>query len=248
MIKSRRKFLSQLSIAGLSLSALPETFAGQAEKNDPQGFTFLFQGDSITDGNRTRNKDWNHILGHGFMYLIASKLYFENTDKNLLFINRGVSGNKITDLEKRWLPDTLDLKPNVLSILVGVNDAHSVVRNQNPENEQVFEESYRRILKQSLAQNPDLILILCEPFVLPVGNVNNDIDLWYTEIKKRQQIVKKLALEFKTLFIPFQSVFDKACEKAPADFWSWDGIHPMPAGHELMAREWIRIVGKKINF
>lgn len=248
MKNSRRAFISKLGQGGLMLAAQP-SLDGLAlqDKIDPKNFTMLFQGDSITDGNRTRNNDWNHILGHGYMYLIASRLWFDKPEAGYNFINRGISGNKVSDLAKRWQTDTLDLKPNLLSILVGVNDTHSVIRNQNPESAEVFEETYRNLLTETKKNLPDVVLVLCEPFILPVGMVNQSSDLWYAEIKKRQAIVKKLANEFQTIFVPFQQCFDKATEKTPANFWCWDGIHPMPAGHELMARTWIEEVSKKVN-
>jgi lysophospholipase L1-like esterase len=250
MKQSRRTFIAKLgqgSVTAAVVSPMTLEGLGSPTKIDSTNFTFLFQGDSITDGNRTRNNDWNHILGHGYMYLIASKLWFDNTESGYKFLNRGISGNKVTDLAKRWQTDTLDLKPNVLSILVGVNDAHSVIRNQNPESAELFEETYRKLLTETKQSLPEVIFVLCEPFILPVGKVNDNTELWYGEIRKRQAIVKKLASEFQAIFVPFQKHFDEATEKAPADFWCWDGIHPMPVGHELMARIWIKEVSKKIK-
>jgi lysophospholipase L1-like esterase len=250
MKQSRRTFITKLSKGSAAAAVVsPLTFEalGNPTKIDPANFTFLFQGDSITDGNRTRNNDWNHILGHGYMYLIASRLWFDKTEAGYKFLNRGISGNKVTDLAKRWQTDTLDLKPNVLSILVGVNDAHSVVRDQNPESAALFEETYRKLLTDTKQSLHDVVLVLCEPFILPVGKVKNNVELWNEEIQKRQIVVKRLASEFQAIFVPFQKYFDEATEKAPADFWCWDGIHPMPVGHELMARVWIKEVSKKLK-
>ncbi|RDC64004.1 GDSL-type esterase/lipase family protein [Adhaeribacter pallidiroseus] len=122
----RRYFLKKCS----TLSALASIAPGLApamsllETTTMAGddFTFLFQGDSITEGNRTRNTDWNHVMGHGYAYIIAGKLGYAYPAKNFHFINRGISGNKITDLAARWQTDTLDLKPNLLSMLIGIND------------------------------------------------------------------------------------------------------------------------------
>ncbi len=92
------------------------------------------------------------------------------------------------------------------------------------------------------------MLVLCEPFILPVGKVKDKYEIYQTEIKKRQVIVRQLATEFSAVYVPFQNAFDKALSKAPADYWIWDGIHPMPAGHELMAIEWMNAVSKRIKF
>ena len=84
------------------------------------GARILFQGDSITDGNRGRNADPNHILGHGYAFIIAAKYGAAFAALNLDFMNRGVSGNTVLALQKRWAKDTIELKPDVLSILVGI--------------------------------------------------------------------------------------------------------------------------------
>lgn len=251
MKETRRSFIKNISQKGITLAVTPQLFLKDSDienRIEGKNLTFLFQGDSITDGNRTRNNDWNHILGHGFMYLIASRLWFEKPEAGYKFLNRGISGHKITDLEKRWETDTLALKPDVLSILVGINDAHSMVRNQNPESVETFEETYRRVLTDTKKALPNVVLILCEPFVLPVGMVNQNAELWFSEVKKRQAVVRKLASEFGAIHIPFQEHFNKVVKKVSAEFWCWDGIHPMPVGHELMARTWIKEVGKKIKF
>ena len=87
-----------------------------------------------------------------------------------------------------------------------------------------------------------------EPFILPVGKIKQRWDEFSVEIIKRQAIAKQLSVEFNAIFIPYQEAFDKAINNAPADYWIWDGIHPMPAGHELMAREWIKQVSKKLRW
>jgi lysophospholipase L1-like esterase len=104
------------------------------------------------------------------------------------------------------------------------------------------------LLQQTKQQLPDVQLVLCEPFVLPVGKARDKWEVWSTEVKKRQEVVQHLSEEYNAILVPFQSAFDKALSKAPADYWIWDGIHPMPAGHELMAREWMHRVSKKLKF
>jgi lysophospholipase L1-like esterase len=209
----------------------------------------LFQGDSITDGNRGRDTDPNHILGHGYAFSIASRLGADHPEKGYNFINRGISANKIIDLKARWKTDTLDLKPNVLSILIGVNDASSVVVNWEPIiSVEKYEVVYRELLELTKTQFPNILFVLCEPFILKVGNVKANWDAYHDDVIRRQAVVAKLALEYNAVFVGFQQVFDKACEKAPADYWLWDGVHPTVAGHELLAREWIKSVESIITF
>lgn len=247
---TRRKFITHLSLAGIASVALPtlgmaSLTQASHQMDDAALFTILFQGDSITDGNRGRSTDPNHIMGHGYAFSIASRLGAEYPDRNLLFINKGISGNTVTDLSNRWKDDTLDLKPNVLSILVGVNDVYFRLKN-NDTSADNFGSVYKSLLDQTRAQFPDVLFVLGEPFVLPVGMVKENMDRWASEIEYRQRIVKKLAKDYNAVFVGFQHVFTKACEKAPASYWIWDGIHPTVAGHELMAREWIDQVSKRL--
>lgn len=248
----RRSFIK--SVVGIgAMAALPKSFAGTlAEVNvnvgkTGAGYNVLFQGDSITDGNRTRNNDWNHVMGHGFAYLIASKLWYDYPARGYHFYNRGISGNKVTDLAARWQMDTIDLKPDLLNILIGINDTAAFIGGDQNFAVEKFEENYHALLQQTRDKLPAVQLVLCEPFILPVGNIKTHWDKYLPQVQQRQLIVKKLAEEFNAVHVPFQKSFDEALSKAPADYWIWDGIHPMPAGHELMARAWIKEVHRKVK-
>ena len=189
----------------------------------------LFQGDSITDGNRGRTADPNHILGHGYVFITAARHGAAFPDRKLDFMNRGVSGNTVLDLEKRWHADTLDLKPDVLSILIGVNDScRGVPLDQ-------YEQVYDRLIIAAKTANPKLKLVLCEPFLAAKGDPNDDIH-------KRGAIVARLAQKHGAALVHFQRVFDEAAKHAPADYWIWDNVHPTYRGHQLMADEWERVV------
>ncbi len=142
----------------------------------------------------------------------------------------------------------MDIVPDLLSILIGVYGANSVIDNRNIETIAVFEETLRTLLTQTKEQLPKIKIVLCEPFILPVGRVKNNWGEWYAEIEKRQQVVKKIATDFNTIHVSLQEEFNNACKKAPAEYWIWDGIHPMPAGHELIARKWINTVKKELHF
>ena len=209
----------------------------------------LFQGDSITDGNRGRNTDPNHIMGHGYAFSIASRLGADYPEKKYQFYNRGISGNKVNDLAKRWQVETLDLKPDVLSILVGVNDSGSVVFKREPIiTIEKYEAIYQSLLDETRSTFPDIVFVLSEPFILKVGKVKENWEAYQSDVEKRQDVVRRLASKYNAIFVGFQEVFDKACAKAPADYWIWDGVHPTVAGHELMAREWLKQVEKRIKF
>lgn len=252
---SRRNFIKGITLTGVAAACLPQmnVFAGTNEGSNKikakNGAVILFQGDSITDGNRGRDNDPNHIMGHGYAFSIASRIGADYPEKKFVFCNRGISGNKVVDLEKRWQAETIDLKPDVLSVLVGVNDSTSVITNWEPVvSLEKFEEVYDRLLEQTKSVFPDILFVLCEPFILKGSRVNDNWEAFQKDIKQRQKIVQQLAEKYDAVFVGFQDVFDKACERAPFDYWIWDGVHPTVPGHELMAREWIKQVEKRIVF
>jgi lysophospholipase L1-like esterase len=205
----------------------------------------LFQGDSITDADRARdNQNANDPagLGRGYAFYAAGLLHEALPGGKLAVHNHGIGGNRVTDLQQRWQIDTLDVKPNVLSVLIGVNDTWHGAGSGMPENGvplDRYELVYRQILIEAKDHLPGLKLVLCEPFILRCGAVN---DLWFPEFTKRREMVKKLAHEFGAVFVPFQSVFDKAQGRGPPEVWAADGVHPTLAGHMLLAKTWFEIV------
>ncbi|MCX6908420.1 MAG: SGNH/GDSL hydrolase family protein [Verrucomicrobia bacterium] len=218
-----------ISLSSLCLASLASPRAAEPIAVFTSGARILFQGDSITDGNRGRSADPNHILGHGYVFIIAARHGAAFPDAKLDFMNRGVSGNTVLDLEKRWQKDALDLKPDVLSILIGVNDNGKGVP-LDP-----YEQVYDKLISEAKAANPKLKLVLGEPFVKPTGKVNDGI-------RKRQEIVARLAKKHGAALVRYQRVFDEAAKRAPADYWVWDSVHPTYRGHQLMADEWERVV------
>lgn len=204
----------------------------------------LFQGDSITDGNRGRDADPNHILGHGYAFWIAAELGLKLAAKQPEFMNRGISGNRVSDLEARWQEDAIELKPDTLSILVGVNDILMSIAEPGGFDPIGYEQGYRRLLEQTRNDLPEAKLILCEPFILPGGHTDSDWQAWRTAADACSGAVQRLAEQFGALFVPLQDAFDNACQTAPASYWIWDGVHPTTAGHGLLAKRWLDTVQK----
>ncbi len=196
----------------------------------------LFQGDSITDGNRGRSSDLNHILGHGYQYIIACKYGALLAERNLTFINRGVSGNKVSDLLLRWQKDINELNPDILSILIGVNDLNSGV---SPEQ---FEQEYDELLSKTVSALPKVKLVLGEPFGLPTGAKKANWEKYQAQLAAYQAVVNKLGEKYHAPVVHYQKVFEDAVKRVHAEYWIWDGVHPTFSGHQLMADEWIRTV------
>ena len=203
----------------------------------------LFQGDSITDTSRDRDAARTNIgLGQGYALFIAAQLRAEWPKAGLQFLNRGISGNRIVDLYARIKSDTINLKPNLLSVLIGVNDTWHEFDSHNGVAVPKYERLFRDFLTEVRAALPDIKLVLCEPFVLPCGVVTPE---WITEMDQRRIVVKKLAGEFHTKFVPFQAMFNEAVKQAPPEYWAADGVHPTAAGHMRMAQTWIKEVEGK---
>jgi lysophospholipase L1-like esterase len=203
----------------------------------------LFQGDSITDKGRSRTQTGPNTpesLGSGYVFLCASDLLARFPSHNLKVLSRGISGDKIPTLLARWQTDALDLKPHVLSLMVGVNDTgHRFVPGMHGVPVPDYEKGYRKLLDWTKATLPAVRLVLCEPFTLPCGSVN---DQWEPEMTQRRAIVKQLAKDYAAVFVPFQSAFDAASRATGPRHWCDDGIHPTMAGHGLMARTWLQAV------
>ncbi|MNW39236.1 GDSL-like Lipase/Acylhydrolase [compost metagenome] len=197
----------------------------------------LFQGDSITDWGR--NREDGASLGVGYSLMVASRLGHLYPEKNITFLNRGIGGNRTIDLQKRWDKDCLELKPNVLSIMIGINDTwRRFDNNENTPVEQ-YEARYRDLLQRA-TDKLDVKLVMMEPFVLPVPE---DRKLWRADLDPKIHVVRELAREFGAVLVPLDGLFAEASTKADPAFWALDGVHPSPAGHGLIAEAWLKAVG-----
>jgi lysophospholipase L1-like esterase len=207
--------------------------------------TILFQGDSITDAGRSRfSSGANSPEGMGFGYprLVMEMFTDRYPDRPVQFYNRGVSGNRIQDLASRWQQDTLNLHPDLISVLIGVNDTWNYLSLGLGSSPEGFQRIYRQLLMASQEKLPGVIFVLCEPFLLLTGEVNEE---WQEDIVKRQRHVCDLAEEFKAIFVPFQSVLDDAVSQGvPKGQLLDDGVHPTQRGHRLLADCWLsHVVG-----
>lgn len=228
--------MKRIAAALLALVAL----SANAQTPDaifPKNSRVLFQGDSITDGNRGRSADPNHILGHGYAFIIAARHGAAFPADGLEFFNRGVSGHTVQNLRDRWQKDTLDLKPDVLSILIGVNDAGKGVAPAD------YEKMYDQLLADTKAALPNIQLVICEPFTLPVGKMIENTNR-AALVKELRTIAASLAKKHNATFVPFQTALDEATQRAPADYWVWDGVHPTYSGHQILADAWERAISK----
>lgn len=205
----------------------------------------MLQGDSITDAGRDKaNNDANSsgMLGGGYSLFIAGGLLAKHADKQLKIYNRGISGNKVYQLRDRWEPECLGFMPDVLSILIGVNDYWHTLTGSYKGTAAIYENDYRALLKYTKEKLPNIQFVICEPFALRGGSAIDE-SKWFPMFDEYRRIAKKLATEFNAVFVPFQAGFDEAMKQAPARYWSGDGVHPDIPGRQLMANMWLEATG-----
>ena len=213
----------------------------------------VFFGDSITDMIRDRNcsdRFQPYGYGEGFPMFVAGSLYGEDP-LGYEIINKGNGGDRIVDLYARVKKDVWNLKPDVLSILIGINDVWHKLINDNGVELSRFEKVYRTLIEDTLNVLPNVKIILCEPFFLK-GEATEDNSAYpdakktFREVYDYAKTVERLAEEYGLIFIPLQKVFDKQAEKFSSRAYLYDGVHPSPAGAKLIADEWIATFKKKI--
>ncbi len=195
----------------------------------------LFQGDSITDAGRSRVID--RQLGNGYPSHVKKLLKKDFPELNVKVINRGISGNRAVDLVNRWEEDCIALKPDYVSILIGVNDTWRKYDANDETTAVIFKERLRKIINDTLKKTSAQIVLL-NPFLL---DVNESISRMREDLCLKQKAVLETANEFGTKFIDLDEIFKNASKDFPSSRFSGDGVHPTQAGHELIAKEWINI-------
>ena len=207
--------------------------------------TFLFQGDSITDANRDDEEQINAGLGCGYAFFLASEFEKNNKDK-IKFINRGKSGDRITDVYARIKEDIINLKPDYMSILIGVNDvSHELTMNcgVSPKKFRMIYEMLIDEIKESL---PEIKIIILEPFILKgvcTEKLWNDFN---SEVRKMAEISKQIAEKYDFDFVQLQNRFDELSADGNTGYWTADGIHPTIEGHHIIKEELQKVIEKYI--
>jgi lysophospholipase L1-like esterase len=248
---SRRDFLKSTSLASAGLLTIPQivsaAFSSEGSKKKRveinKDDVILFQGDSITDAGR--KKDDSSInaaaaLGSGYAMIAASDILYKYAEKNVKIYNRGISGNKVYQLAERWDKDCLDLKPNVLSILIGVNDFWHKILGKYDGTIETYRNDFKALLDRTKQKLPGVRLIIGEPYA--VKGIKAVDEKWYPEFNEYRAAAKEIAQLYDAVFIPYQAIYDKAQKEAPGVYWTGDGVHPTLAGANLMAHAWMEAV------
>ena len=195
---------------------------------------FLFQGDSITDAERKREDDNNY--GFGYPNLFAAEIG-KAFPGEYDFVNRGISGNRIVDVYARIKRDIINLKPDYMSILIGVNDVWHEIGDENGVAPEKFEKIYSMLIEEIKEALPNIKIIILEPFVLTGTATEHAIDRFKKGLDLNAQASKRIAEKYNLKFVPLQDKFDEACKKAEPSYWLADGVHPTAAGHAIIKDE-----------
>jgi lysophospholipase L1-like esterase len=205
----------------------------------------LFQGDSITDSGRdvrvVKTANNPSGLGHGYVLMAVARLMAEYPTCGLQFYNRGISGHKVFQLANRWKKDCLDLAPDVLSILIGVNDFWHTMDGGYTGSLDMYEQDYRALIDRTRDRLPQIRLIICEPFMLPCHEVDQ---LSMQQFAYYREAVQRVAVHANAVFVPFQSVMDQACQNTPPALLAPDGVHPTLGACHLLANAWVDTVAQ----
>lgn len=206
--------------------------------------TILFQGDSITDWGRNREQQLPNLdFGRGYVSMAAARILYDHPGKYTIY-NRGIGGHRVVDLYARWKIDALNLKPDFISILIGVNDVWHEVDRQNGVEPERFEMVYRMMLEWTCQVLPGVKFLIMEPFALESDVVTPQ---FRADVEVRAAIAKKIAAEFDAIFLPLQDKLDAAAKLAPNAYWLQDGVHPAPAGAQLIADAWLEAAEDYLN-
>lgn len=243
---NRRDFLRNATLAAFASTGIPAIVEAANPQpilmaDGPEGaLTILFQGDSITDAGRDKGSYYANNaagMGQGYVHHTVTQLLGTMPQRQLRCYNRGISGHKVFQLADRWNDDCIQLRPDVLSILIGVNDYWHTLSGGYAGTVQTYEADYRKLLERTKKELPTTRLIICEPFAVAGGTAINEK---WKDFEGYRVVAKTLAKEFGAAFVPFQAVFDEALKIAPASYWCPDGVHPSLAGAWLMKEAWLK--------
>ena len=206
--------------------------------------TILFQGDSITDVGRIRQDPAD--LGAGYPRFVDGRLGLVASGRYRV-LNRGISGDRVVDIYARIKADILNLKPDYLSILVGVNDVWHELDAHNGVSAPKFRKIYGMLLEEIRQALPDTQILLLEPFVLR-GTATAEHYPWFRqEVTARAAAVAELAREYGLPLLTLQADLDALEKTAPEGWWLYDGVHPTAHFHQYLADKWLALFREKME-
>lgn len=209
-----------------------------------QGSTLLMMGDSITDCERARPLGEGKSpggWGAGYVSFINALLGAGHPEQRIRVINMGNSGDTVLHLQRRWQTDVLDLAPDWLSVMIGINDVWRQYDQPLHPDTHVSITQYEETLDALLTRTRPALkgLVLIGPYVLE----RDRQDPWRAQSDAYTQVVKQAAARHQALFVDSQAALDPLLQHQHATALAWDRIHLMPAGHAVLARQFLKAIG-----
>lgn len=208
--------------------------------------TILFQGDSITDAFRSRD---DFHSGIGYPNFVEGSLGLDMPGE-YKFYNRGISGNRIVDLYARIKIDAINLAPDYMSILIGVNDVWHEFNSKNGVDDEKFFKIYCMYIEEIKEALPDIKIMILEPFVAPGDSLlsvcdGKNMPAFKAEVAKRAVSARRVADKYDLAFVPLQNSLNEMSKKVDDLFYyTRDGVHPTSVFHAFIAREWLKAFDK----
>lgn len=202
--------------------------------------SIVFIGDSITDAER--DQPAYAPLGRGYVHFVGNTLLAKYPQLNLDIVNTGVGGDTIGDMQRRWARDCLFHRPNILSVMIGVNDAWYLATGSGIEWPVALPEQYEVTYDQLLLKVKELCgcqIVLMEPFVFSRDPSNALL----RTLEPYIEIVDKLAERHGTLLVPLQKKIGRQIEEVAPEKWSDDAVHPFTWAHAWIAQRWFEATG-----
>lgn len=196
----------------------------------------LFQGDSITDAGRDYKNP--HDLGNGYPKYCAAGL--KRAFPGAEILDLGISGNRTTDLVRRWTKDCINIQPDLVSILIGINDTWRAFDRNDPTSVEDFENNYRTILQRTKEETNAKILIL-EPFLV---DTDESKFCFRADLSEKIDATRRLAREYADAFIPLDGLLAAGCMTHEPAFFSGDGVHPAEGGAKFIAKLYVQAAVK----
>lgn len=198
----------------------------------------VFFGDSITDCERDRTNPLS--LGTGYVKILADKLRPIYPDQQIELINKGISGNEVCDLLARVQEDVIDLKPDAVVIMIGINNTIHKFKYGKELNLKQFERDFKELLTR--LKEEGIVVIFLEPFLMPAPDKLRMRKLFNEEL----EIINRVGLALADEFVAFDEMFTGLTQTIPYTEYSSDGVHPTHRGSRMIADTAIKAIRKHL--
>ena len=205
------------------------------------GQRYIFQGDSITDAGRRAAAA---PLGTGYPKFVVDLVTAKYPERRIEWSNRGISGNRVTQLAERWTDDVIRHEPDWVSILIGINDLHSMLRQMEPiVPVELYREKYGEIISRTIMETGAQV-VLIDPFYMTVDSSGHD---WRSVVLEALPeyiaVVREMAQQHGCRHIPMHDIFQEQLALRESEVFCPEPVHPGPTGHVCIANAIVETLG-----